>query len=228
MKNKPRKNTAKKPLGEALVEAGLIDSHQLAVALGQQQRWGGKLGSELVRLGFIEERELAFVLQEQLGIKWISLHNRDIPQQAIKKISPEVAKKFLVMPVDLSGNVLTLATINPTDLATLDNISFAAGIKIRPVMALESEIKRAISRHYEAPFREIKKLHSEAELLISPIQLKKTDLSAAPLTSKKNIGSFAEKLSMRSPKAQEAMIKLLIKKGVFTKEEFMIALQGLD
>lgn len=228
MKTKTKKNTAKKPLGERLVEAGLIDSHQLAVALGQQQRWGGKLGSELVRLGFIEERELAFVLQEQLGIKWISLHDRDIPHTVLKKISPEIAKKYLVMPVALSGNTLTLATINPTDLTTLDNISFAAGIKISPVMALESEIKRAISRYYEAPCTESKKPSVETEIPLSAIPPKKTDFYAATYNSKKSHDSFAEKLNMRSPRAQETIIKLLIKKGVITKEEFMIELQSFD
>ena len=228
MKIKTKKNTTKKPLGETLVEAGLIDSHQLSVALGQQQRWGGKLGSELVRLGFIEEQELAFVLQEQLGIKWISLYDRDIPHAVLKKISPEIAKKYLVLPVDLSGNILTLATTNPTDLATLDNISFAAGIKIRPVMALESDIKRAISRYYDAPFRDSKKTSPEPEFPPSKFPAEETGSSAATNNSKINPASFAEKLNMRSPRAQETIIKLLIKKGIITKEEFMSALQSFD
>ena len=54
-------------LGELLLDTGLIAPHQLSVALGQQAKWGGKLGSELIRLGFIGETELAYILEKQLG-----------------------------------------------------------------------------------------------------------------------------------------------------------------
>lgn len=228
MKSRSNKPAIKKPLGETLVEAGLIDSLQLAVALGQQQRWGGKLGSELVRLGFIEERELAFVLQEQLGIKWISLYDREIPHAVLSKVPAELAKNYLVMPVDISGNTLTLATTNPTDLATLDNISFAVGLKIRPVMALENDIKRAIARYYEAAFSKRKQLSSASQLPPAIIPFIRTDGGLGTVGSDKSSVSFAERLSMRSPKAQETLIRLLIKKGVFSKEEFMDELQGPD
>src|ERR1700730_5466823 len=43
------------PIGQLLIEAGLIGETDLARALAFQQRYGGRLGSILVRLGGLSE-----------------------------------------------------------------------------------------------------------------------------------------------------------------------------
>ena len=43
------------PIGQLLIEAGLIGETDLARALAFQQRYGGRLGSILVRLGALSE-----------------------------------------------------------------------------------------------------------------------------------------------------------------------------
>lgn len=212
----------KKLLGELLVDAGLINEYQLALALGQQRQWGGKIGAELIRLGFIEERELAFVLQEQLGIKWISLYERTIPNDVISTVPKEVAAKYQVVPIEVSGNTVTVATINPNDMAAMDAVSFAVGKKIRPVMALEYDIRLALAKYYETP---------------SPKEKMKV-IKAAPARGDRDVeGESAgrmsrsrtiEKMKMRSPMAQEALIRLLIRKGLFSKEEFLKEFHDLD
>jgi hypothetical protein len=219
-----KRNSAKKLLGELLVEAGMINEFQLAVALGQQRQWGGRLGMELIRLGFIEEQELAFVLQEQLGIKWISLHDRKIPDDVTSFFPADLAKKYNVMPVEISGNSITIATRNPNDMETMDAISFAVGKKVRPVMALEYDIRLAISRYYEPVSPEEKKL---------VVETGPPKRSPQRLEQKKSDTNFSrdhliEKLKMRSPMAQEALIRVLMRKGYFTKEEFFRELQSLD
>ncbi len=216
--------SAKKLLGELLVEAGMINEFQLAVALGQQRQWGGRLGAELIRLGFIEERELAFVLQEQLGIKWISLHDRKIPDDVISFFPAEIAKKYNVMPVEVSGNTITIATRNPNDMETMDAISFAVGKKVQPVMALEYDIRLAISRYYEPASPEEKKIVVETG---SP---KRSPQRLQQKESETDVGrdQMIERLKMRSPMAQEALIRILIRKGYFTREEFFKEFQSLD
>ena len=43
-------------LGEILVSAGIIDEMQLTSALGEQSRWGRRLGVTLIKLGDHERR----------------------------------------------------------------------------------------------------------------------------------------------------------------------------
>ncbi len=216
--------SAKKHLGQMLVEAGMINEFQLAVALGQQKRWGGKLGAELIRLGFIEERELAFILQHQLRIKWVSLHDRKIPDDVIKFFPADLARKYNVIPIEISGNTITIASRNPNDIETMDSITFAVGKRVQPVMALEHEIKLAIARYYEPVSPKEKKLVIEAgpsnkDHKRHEHKKNGTDVSRDHLM---------EKLKMRSPKAQEALIRVLMRKGYFSKEEFFQECQSLD
>src|ERR1700720_3859437 len=56
------------PIGQLLIEAGLIGEGDLARALAFQERYGGRLGSILVPLGGLSEERLLPGLSDQLGI----------------------------------------------------------------------------------------------------------------------------------------------------------------
>lgn len=218
MTDKKKKKSARKRLGEMLIEAGLVDDMQLAVALGQQKQWGGKLGSELVRLGFIAERELALILQEQMGIKWISLFDREIPPEALKAVPYKYAVKYLVMPVDYDGKTITLATTNPTDLNAIDTLTFVLGKRIEPVMALESDINRAIARHYRPGVEVVEK---EIKGGAAP------DFKYEPWLEEKTPRAGARELLPGNAYIQEALINLLLRKKLISRKELLEELRKL-
>jgi hypothetical protein len=56
------------PLGELLVDRGLLSARQLELALAEQRRTGRRLGEVLVGLGFVSEQALAAMLLEQVGL----------------------------------------------------------------------------------------------------------------------------------------------------------------
>lgn len=223
-----KKKTRRRLVGEVLIEAGLIDERQLATALGQQQKWGGRIGSELVRLGFIGEEELAYVLQEQLGIKWLTLHDRQIPPDVLNMIPIDVVRKFHVIPVAFSGNTVTIATVNPNDFETLDTIAFLVGKKIKPVIATESDIRMAITKYYERLSLAKKKGPRKPLKPQKKTPLRTEEDFEKPSDETVRQDRWVEKLRMRSPKAQEAMIRLLIKKGFFSAEEFFREVKEID
>jgi hypothetical protein len=220
MTDKKKKSRARKRLGEMLIEAGLVDEMQLAVALGQQKQWGGKLGSELVRLGFIAERELALILQEQMGIKWISLFDREIPPEAVKAVPYKYAIKYLVMPLDYDGKTITLATTNPTDLNTMDTLTFILGKRIEPVMALESDINRAIARHYRRGGENAEKETAKA-LEAAP------DFNGEPWGEEKPSRAVAREILSGNAFLQEALINLLLEKKLISRKELLEELKKL-
>src|SRR5436305_3834500 len=65
------------PIGQLLIEAGLIGETDLARALAFQERYSGRLGSILVRLGALSEERLLPILSEQLGIPVLA--EEDLP-----------------------------------------------------------------------------------------------------------------------------------------------------
>jgi type IV pilus assembly protein PilB len=68
----------------------------------------------------------------------------------IKLISPEVAAKFNVLPIDKRGKVLSVAMADPSDMLALNDLKFITGLEIAPMVATESALATAIEHHYRA------------------------------------------------------------------------------
>ena len=139
----------KKRLGDLLVEAGLINENQLTAGLGEQQQWGGKLGSVLVGKGFISEADLLRVLARQMGVEFISIWKTDINPKAVKLIKPEVAKEHNIFPFAVKDDIITTAMTDPRNLQLIDEVEFTTGRKLKPVLAELEEIKLAIRKYYD-------------------------------------------------------------------------------
>jgi type IV pilus assembly protein PilB len=137
-------------LGDMLIAAGLINEDQLKQALAEQKRAGGRLGTNLVRLGLLSEEEITKFLQKQYGVPAINLSDYDISQTVLDLIPGEVAVKYSLVPVQRQGKMLTVAMANPADVFAIEDIKFTTGFEVKPVVAAESSILKAIEQYYQA------------------------------------------------------------------------------
>lgn len=135
-------------IGEILLKESKISDDQLQNALEVQKRESGKLGSILIRLGFVSEEDIAQVLSKQFGYPSINLSKFDIDAKVIGLISPEIARKHVVMPVHRIGSILTLAMADPSNLIVQEEIRFSTNLRIQAVIAPESSILEAIDKYY--------------------------------------------------------------------------------
>jgi len=133
-----------------LVKATLITKDQLQKALQQQESAGGRIGSNLVKLGFISEDDITSFLSRQYGVPSINLSHFEIDPNVIKLIPSEIAQKHQVIPINRTGNVLTVAMADPSNIFAIDDIKFMTGFKVEPVVAAETSIKNAINKHYDS------------------------------------------------------------------------------
>jgi type IV pilus assembly protein PilB len=137
-------------LGDMLVKAALITREQLNQALQQQQTGGGRIGTNLVKLGFISEDDITSFLSRQYGVPSINLSHFEIDANVIKLIPSEIAQKHQVIPINRTGNVLTVAMTDPSNIFAIDDIKFMTGFKVEPVVAAESSIKNSINKYYDS------------------------------------------------------------------------------
>ena len=137
-------------LGEMLVKAKLITEEQLKKALAQQEASGGRLGTNLVKLGYLTEEEITSFLSKQYGVPAINLANFEIDPNVIRLVPPEIAQKHMVIPINRTGAVLTLAMADPSNIFAVDDIKFLTGFKVEPVVAAETSIKNAVNKHYDS------------------------------------------------------------------------------
>ncbi|MEJ2696034.1 MAG: type IV-A pilus assembly ATPase PilB [Candidatus Sulfobium sp.] len=135
-------------LGQLLTASSIISEEQLKQALNIQKKEGGRLGSNLVRLGFVTEDKLVSFLSRQFGVPAIDLGEYHIDQSVLKLIPTDMAKKYLIMPVARVGATLTVAMADPSNVFAIDDIKFMTGYNVEVVVASESGIAGAISRHY--------------------------------------------------------------------------------
>ena len=141
-------------VGEILVQAGIIDELQLASALGEQTRWGRRLGLTLIKLGMVQEGQLVRALAKQFDLPVASLSGKKIAPEVIALVPARVASEHSVVPlfVKKEGHreQLFLGMEEPSDLGILDDLAFRTGMVIRPVMVGPTEIGEAIDRYYNA------------------------------------------------------------------------------
>jgi len=198
-----------KRIGELLVMAGAIDEMQLSAALGEQNRWGGKLCSIIVRRGYGREENIAAALEEQLGKKCIALKKREIPAEILAKVKPEIARKYNIVPVGAYGRTLDIATSDPADLKTIDELSFLLGVRIRPFLAIESGLKECLERSYGGR-EKVKPIKITIDNAPPPFQ-------GEPPPMNPEAGEVKSTAEVR----MEALIRVLSKKGLVTEAELM-------
>ena len=136
-------------LGEMLVKAQLITEAQLDESIKLQRREGGKLGSIVVRQGFCADQDIVSFLGMQYGVPAADLDQwPPIEPSVIALVPAELATKHKVLPLQRSGNVLTMAMSDPTDIFAMDDVRFHTGYNIDPVVSSEMGLVRAIERYY--------------------------------------------------------------------------------
>jgi type IV pilus assembly protein PilB len=143
---------------DLLVKEGLLTQDQAQKALADQRRTGERLGTCLTRLGFLKEEDLLDFLSRKYGIPVINLARIEVDPEILRLVRKEIVQKYQVFPVRKVGNTLTLALSDPTVVLAIDDVQFATGLHVIPVLAAESAIRAAIEHNYASAVEDIKKL----------------------------------------------------------------------
>ena len=138
----------KKRLGEMLVDAGLISEDKLKQALVEQKKAGLKLGQYLTRMGIINEQKIIDLLSEQLNIQKYHPDKYPLDVSLTNYIPIETAQKYQLAPLKKKGRLLSVATVDPLDINTLDSIEVAANMEVEPVICTEREVNQIINSLY--------------------------------------------------------------------------------
>jgi len=137
-------------LGEMLVKAGKITPAELDETLKSQVIFGGRIGTNLIEMGYIEEKDLAHFLSMKLGVPYASSEQlMALSPQVLKLIPEEVVKKYKVIPLGLDKKKLVVAMADPSDFASIEEISFITGFIVMPLVSPELRLTLALEKHYD-------------------------------------------------------------------------------
>jgi len=139
---------AKKRLGDVLLEQELITEEHLKECIAIQRQEGGSLATTLVEKGYLDEEDLVVTLSEQLSIPHIRVAHYNIPQEVLDEVPETLARQYQMLPVSVTGDVLTLAMSDPLNIMALDDLRMLTSYEIEAVVAVQSELAETIEKHY--------------------------------------------------------------------------------
>src|SRR5437762_3121335 len=140
----------RKRLGEILIERGKLDAAGLERALRLQHESGEKLGVLLVTLGIVAQRDVAEALAAQLGLPLIEAAG--YPELPIleERVSARFLREARALPLTEDEVELALAMADPTDSYTVNAFEMVTGRRVRPLVAIPTELEAALERLYGA------------------------------------------------------------------------------
>jgi hypothetical protein len=137
----------KERIGEILVREGACTQEAVREALQNQVIFGGRLGTNLLELGAVSEEALARALGERHGIPSLA---GDLPLdgRALALLRPELADRCEVVPYYLADRRMAVLACDPADLGRLDEVAFASGKQVHPIVVPEARIWALLRKAY--------------------------------------------------------------------------------
>lgn len=136
--------------GDVFVEEGLITPYQLQLAVNKQVETGGNdpIAKVMVDMGLITERDKVRCTGKVWDIPFADLTQVSASTEALEQVTPQFAKRFKVLPLQVDDQKLVVAMANPLDVFIIDELRMNTGKEIQPHIALEEELVATLNELY--------------------------------------------------------------------------------
>ncbi len=136
-------------LGEVLVDAKLINNEQLRRALAiQAEHRERRLGDILIEMGAVSMQLIQVALADKVGIPYVNVRDFALEAAALRLVDPAFAVRKKVLPLLHTAETLVVAVENPLAMDFAQDLRFATGLTIVPVIADPAELKARIAKEY--------------------------------------------------------------------------------
>lgn len=140
----------RKEIGDLLVDNGVISAEELEFVREERSKTGETVPSILNRLGLANENALKNALELQYGVSYVPLRKYLPDRELVIMLPEDVIRKHQVVPISKQGDRLTLAMVNPSDSAAIEEVKKLLNqIQIKPVVCLEEEFDHFIDQAYQ-------------------------------------------------------------------------------
>jgi len=136
---------AARPIGQGLVDAGLISAEQLQEALARQRASGSRIGQILIAEGWVRPLDFYRALAGQLGLEFVDLVQQPPDAALFDESQYDEYARLQYVPWRASGGAVTLALAEP-DEAALQDLRSRYGPETRFVITSRLDILWSIQR----------------------------------------------------------------------------------
>ena len=142
-----KRNGAKRRIGDVIVQLGFAERDVVEQVVEHGRRAGVPLGQALMDAEVVNSSQLAQALAERNGLDYVDLNIFDVDKGAAAMIDGEKARRYRTVPIAfLAERTLLVATADPANLLALDDITMATGYEVRRAVASPEHIDALIEQ----------------------------------------------------------------------------------
>ncbi len=132
-------------LAEVLVIRGLMPIESLDVITGDPTNDDLQI-LNLVDQGKVTYSQVASARAALAGLPFVELIDFPIDRNAVALVPAALCRRHELIPISVSGDLLTVAMADPGDVFALDDIRAATRMRIAPAVAERTDLRNAINR----------------------------------------------------------------------------------
>lgn len=134
--------------GQVMRAEGMLTTEQLDEVQAEAQQTGERVADVILARGFATEYDLAKALVHQLSLPYLSVKAYSAPKEIKSILQPATVHTHRVLPLDLFGEVLLIATYSDLDAQVVADLESETGKRIACVIAQKSELETVLQERY--------------------------------------------------------------------------------
>jgi len=134
------------PLGRALVQQGKLVQADANLIQAEALKAGVSFIEQLTLSKKLSAKEVSLFAAHTFGLPLLDLHSIDQDQIPINLLDQKVIAGRRVVPLQKRGNRLFVAMSDPTNEQVLQEIKFATGMAMEPVVVEDDKLSALVKR----------------------------------------------------------------------------------
>lgn len=136
------------PVLSLIYDMGLAEADQLQEVADESERTGKNPIQTAVDLEIMDADSMLGIVADSLSTEFIDLDMQAPTEEAIKAVDPNTAQMFQALPIELYGDTLRVAFIDPMDPSKIDEFGFTVGKEVQLVVADPRKIAQCLEKFY--------------------------------------------------------------------------------
>jgi general secretion pathway protein E/type IV pilus assembly protein PilB len=134
---------------QRLVRRGVLSNADVSKVMEAHAGVPNKAVHELlIEKGFAKEEQVLPALAEEFGMELVDLTVVKVDPDVLKAMPLKLVHRKTIMPLSRQNGTLVVATGDPFDVYSLDELQMLTGMSVHPVLASPKEIARLIKMHF--------------------------------------------------------------------------------
>ena len=187
----PTGGTKRKELGHLLLEQGLLKEQQLTLALTFQKQTGKPLGEVLVELGLVGTEDVTRARAQQVDAAYVAMEDVAVDKEILALVPAALAHKYALLPIGKTPDgtlKIIVAAWNARVMEAAHKIATAHRMRIAPAIATEAPLLAAIT-HWYGPAPEVAEPKEPASAPRSAVPVTLPPAAPSPLPVKTPVGA---------------------------------------